>query len=1134
MAVNPTVEMYLNSAWTDVTSYVYYRDMIEIERGQSGEGARTDTSSCRMTLDNRDGRWSPRNPTGPYYGQLTRNVPLRVSIDAGQSYLNCPGGASDKISTPDAAALDVTGDIDIRMEFDVSEQVSGSGFELASKYNTTGDQRSWLLYYAGNEQLSFRWSALGTSASNIEVFSDTILMPVNRRKAVRVTLDVNNGSGGYTVTFYTSDSIDGTWTQVSSTVTTSGTTAIFASTAVLDLAEITNIAANPLKGRIHKFEMRNGIGGSVVANPDFRAQAAGTTSFTDGAGRTWTLAGNTSISNRKTRFIGEVSSLTIDSDKSGKDATVKLEAAGLMRRLGQGESPIDSALRRFIKVEDPIECWPLTDGSQAIVAKSLVGGNEMAQYVTAGTTDIAAEFAAGALGPGIEPVILVQPDCTGRFQGTVPVSTSAASKWSIDFFMTGGGNESAGGFVINDLGPGTDADNRIEIFIVFNGNLDSLATTWTAYGETSSSTSLLTSGSNAFVYDNELHHIRLTMDPLATTTDWYMYVDGALLDSGNIGVVVKAVKDVELRWGFLTLAGQTMTSRSFGYITYWDGNGPTAAEMWDAANGFADERAGNRLARLTTEENITYQRIGESTTTPQMGIQVQDQLMDILRDCETADMGFLYEPRDVLGLAYRDQQSLYNQTARLTLDYDAHQLSEALLPVEDDQTIRNDVTAKQTYGSTYRVTKDTGALSTLDPPNGVGRYDESVDVNLYDQDDLPNFANWRLHLGTVDEARYPQISLNLRHSTFTSDTSKMEDALRLDLGDRLVIQDPPSWVPPDDIELLAVGFKERIGVKERDLVINCVPAEPYNVAVADATAARADTDGTTLTSSLTSSATSVNVTTQAGSAIWVDSATYSSDFPFDVRVAGEVMTVTACTPAASDDFSTNQTDSWGTADVGGTWSLNGGTVGGDYDVAGGVGTHTLTTVNTSRRSFLTAPSATFDIVTDIATSALATGGPLYGGPMARYVDVSNLYACQIAFTTASAITVSIIKRVAAVQTTLGSTFTTRLTHVAGTYYRVRFQGHGTALKAKLWEIGTVEPTNWHVETTDSDLTSAGSVGMRSISDAANTNVNPVVSYDNFKLQNPQTFTVTRSTNGVVKAQSSGAAVSLAQPIYVAR
>lgn len=889
MATYPTVEMYLNAAWTDITTYVYYRDMIEITRGQSGEGSRTDTSSCRMTLDNRDGRWSPRNPTGPYYGQLTRNVPIRVSIDAGESYLNLTGATDERATTPDAAALDITGDIDIRMELSLDNWSGGSdSMELAAKFDVMGNNRSWLVYLTGNTQIAYRWSADGSATTESQ--SDTIYLPHYVRRAIRITHDVNDGAGNNVVTFYTADSIEGPWTEISAD-TNAGTTSIFSSNAAVEIGDIADLLGDNLPGRIYKAQIYNGINGTLVADADFTVVAAGSSSFVDSEGLTWTVGGTATISSRKTRFIGEVSSLVIDGDKSGRDATVKLEAAGLMRRLSQGKSPIDSALRRYIRVNNPVECWPLTDGSQAVVAKSLVGGGDMVQTIDTTLGDFAAEFAAGALGAGIEPVILVQPDCTGKFSGGVPNSSSAASKWSVDLFLSGGGNEAAGGFVISDRGAGTDADNRIEFFIVFNGNLDSLATTWTAYGETSSSTSLLTSGASAFVYDINLHHIRLTMDPLATTTDWEMYVDGVLLDSGNIAVVVKAVRNVELRWGFLTIANETMTSRSFGYITYWDGTGPTAAQIWDAANGFADERAGNRLSRLTTEESLTYQRIGESTTTPQMGIQIQDQLLDILRDCETADMGFLYEPREVLGLAYRDRESLYNQTARLTLDYAQNQLSETLLPVEDDKTIHNDITVKQTYGSTLRTTLDSGSLSTLDPPNGVGRYDESIDVNLYLQDDLPDQANWRLHMGTVDEARYPQISLNLRHSTFTASASAMEDALRLDLGDRLLIQNPPSWVPPDDIELIAVGFSETFGIRERDIVINCVPASPYNIAIADAERYNhIDTDGSSLTSSVTSSAASFEVTTQAGSAVWVHSIGYPDDFPFDIKVGGEIMT----------------------------------------------------------------------------------------------------------------------------------------------------------------------------------------------------------------------------------------------------
>jgi hypothetical protein len=168
---------------------------------------------------------------------------------------------------------------------------------------------------------------------------------------------------------------------------------------------------------------------------------------------------------------------------------------------------------------------------------------------------------------------------------------------------------------------------------------------------------------------------------------------------------------------------------------------------------------------------------------------------------------------------------------------------------------------------------------------------------------------------------------------------------------------------------------------------------------------------------------------------------------------------------------------------------------------------------------------------DVAASALATGGPLYVGPMARYTDVDNLYVARVAFSTTQTVTLVIFKRVAAAQTNLVS-FTTRFTHVAGTFYRVRFQGFGTALKAKVWEVGSPEPGPWQAEVTDSSLTGAASLGCWSLADAANTNTNPVISFDNFDLANPQTYTVSRSQNGVVKTHSAGADVVLAYPAYV--
>lgn len=53
--------------------------------------------------------------------------------------------------------------------------------------------------------------------------------------------------------------------------------------------------SSTLHGRIYSAEARNGINGTIVANPVFSAQPAGTTSFTDAYGRPWAQGGAAAI-----------------------------------------------------------------------------------------------------------------------------------------------------------------------------------------------------------------------------------------------------------------------------------------------------------------------------------------------------------------------------------------------------------------------------------------------------------------------------------------------------------------------------------------------------------------------------------------------------------------------------------------------------------------------------------------------------------------------------------------------------------------------------------------------------------------------------------------------------------------------
>jgi hypothetical protein len=297
------------------------------------------------------------------------------------------------------------------------------------------------------------------------------------------------------------------------------------------------------------------------------------------------------------------------------------------------------------------------------------------------------------------------------------------------------------------------------------------------------------------------------------------------------------------------------------------------------------------VERLCEEEGIAFRAIGDLDDSARMGAQLPATLMDLIRAAADTDGGMLYEPREVLGLGYRTRTSLYNQDVRLALDYEAHELAATPSPVDDDQAIANDVTVTREGGSSARAVLETGALSVLEPPDGVGRYGSEVMVGVEYDLDLFDQAGWRLHLGTTDEARVPQLAVNLAHPSFSGDAALTEDARELEVGDRVTVANPPSQLPPEDISQIVQGYAEELGNFEQSITLNCSPASPYEVAVYDVQG-RYESYGTTLNEDLDSTETGVDVTTPTGP-LWSTAAS-----GFDVMIGGERMTVSAVGAAA--------------------------------------------------------------------------------------------------------------------------------------------------------------------------------------------------------------------------------------------
>jgi len=1128
-------ELFYNGAWNTITDDVRVAtSAVTITRGLSSESssdAEPTAGSC--DLDSRDDRYAPRNPVSPLYGLIGRNTPMRFGYTAGTPWAAMAGLlGSDALETPDAAALDVAGDFDLRL--DVSLESWAESQMLCLRY-IPGSAELWALEVIDGSPM-FMWSPDGTFASRISQTCTEELKAYNgQRLALRIVLDINNGAGGYELRFYTGRTVDDTeWNLLGAPIVGAATTSVFPGTAPLEIGCGTAFNSLPsggvlnrLRGKVYALKLLDGT--TTKVNMKTSAATAGGTSFVDATGLTWTKQGSAVLSNKHIRMSGEVPAWPPTRDLSLKDNYVSVTPTGVTRRMDAGNKPVDSALLRYIKFHSPVECWPLTDGPTSLGAKSMVGGSDLRQEIVIGT-DTAAGWAQGKLADWIEPCLSVKANTSGDIRGGFRRTSGTDAFWSVDLFLSGGGTPSSGQFTLFDRGAGTDADNRVFIEIIFTGNLDRLTVIRQSDGETTSSFALLANVDGVGIYNEDPHHIRLSIDPQASSSLWYLYVDGTLRGSGTItSIVMKSVQSVYLGWGFLTLAGVTMTDRSFGYLTYWDGNGPSAADIYTAYMGFQGERAGDRIERLATEAAYVASTAGESVYQQPMGIQGRKKLLQLMNEASATNFGYLLDRRDAPEVIHRGQSTLWNQPPALTLDFSAGLIAAPFKPVDDDKLTENDVSVQREFGSVpAREVLEDGAMSVQNPEDGgVGRYDTSYTYSVETDNQADQVAGMRLHLGTYDGVRYARLTLNLANPRVYA---LIDDILRIDCGDKIRLTNLPADHGPDAVDVLAAGYSEEAGPNAWLVTFNCVPGEPWNAGVTNSsTYGTADTGGSILAEALDSTETAVDVFT-TGLARWVDSATYASDFPFDVRTGGEVMRVTACTSAVQDTFTRSASSSWGTANVGGTWTNTGGAAA-DYSVTGSVGAHSLTSVSVNRHSVIPAPSADVDVLVDVATSALATGGSQYVGALARHADVNNHYYARATFQTTQGIQIVLQKKVGGVQTDM-ATVTTPYTHAAATFFRIRFQVTGSTLNAKVWPVGGLEPTAWQATVTDTALTAAGSVGVRSILDAANTNTLPVTaSFDNFAVLNPQTFTVTRSVNGVVKSHAAGQDLRLAAPVY---
>lgn len=820
------------------------------------------------------------------------------------------------------------------------------------------------------------------------------------------------------------------------------------------------------------------------------------------------------------RFVGFVSAWPPRWNKPGTDGTVPITAAGVLRRLAQGEKPLLSALRRSLTsaalVRTPLAYWPCEDatGSQW-AATTLPTGREMRLFLGPGfsvgsvTPDPASRFSfstetnvAGTAG------VLSMP--FGWF-GSGEVRQEAGDSWSIEYWQ----QQSEPGmncFRVDVFAPGDDTTPTD-----YSLSIDGSGGTFIAYNDDGEFLKL-----HAFIQGDiadfpQPHYVVFNVWDIGSNFAYEIWVNGVLVREGETtdgrGFSMPYAVKVQA-------TDSTKTSDSkVCHVAVW--NGVLAKNeiqgRYAAGSGYVGEHAADRIARLCLEERVPYFPVSGGADTMPLGAQGVKTLTQLLREAEAADGGILHEAHG--GLSYLARDDRYNLPVTLTVDATGGELAEAPEPTDDDQQLRNDVMVSRDGGSAGRVV-DAASVAK------VGTYDVSDTVNVQDDEVLDDIAGWTVRLGTVDAMRWPSIALR-----FEAAPQLIPAWLAFGINGRLRVPHDLPGVPGDPIEVNVAGWSERLLPFEWTAELNTTPYAPWVVGVLeDDVLGRVDTDGAELAEAIDADDTTFLVDSLPDAPEWT---TNPADFPFDVNVGGETMTVTGIVPGFNDTFTRSVVDGWGNATTGQAWTTSGGAAA-NFDVLlNSFGQISLTPVGTRHFTQAAVSLADVDITAQLTSSVIATGGSIALGLTARVVDNNNHYLCQVLYLTSGMVQLQMYKRIASAYTQLATT-SSIVPYSAGGKLNVRFQVIGNQLRAKIWTPATptdFEPEAWRITATDTTYTAAGPVGTHSALISGNTNPLPVaVQYDNYLVRTPQRFTVVRSSSP--SSHAAGTDVRLAQPLIL--
>lgn len=912
--------------WTDVSDSYAYRIIpqnVRIKRGRADESSRPQPTQVSLTLDNLDGALTPRDPRALFYPGLRKGTPFRMSIEGAESAAVFPGGFGSWAETPVDPTFFFFNEFDVRVRVDPDQWNADNFLERRQPLATMWQpDLTWKLELANEGQVMLSVSPDG---ANYTELAPARAVAASGPIWVGVAFRANNGDGVASAKVYTSEDTAPPaaieeWEYIGEDTAASAFAPNAPTTSSLRVGQSYAFQEDGFHGRILAVELRNSVNGVLVASPDFSAQPAGTTSFDDSTGKTWTVGPDVEFSTMRPVFVGRVDVVdprwpSGDNEPAATDpatgnvseARVDMTASGELRRLMQGRKPTQSTLYRHVLIpsnlDDVIGYWPMEDDDGADRFATPLDGQSPATVSSLVKLGADGSFVAAKALPTLE---------SGKLgQWAAPIVGGPDDAWAVDIF-------------VRTPEPIGDPDYTQLFEIQSNGS----ANLW-AVDLNDDKTRVTITAPGGAIIDQVEHAL-----PVVDFDSWQLYRFQA--EQSAPGVVQWSLVRVDLSTGggggpssafSGTLARPTTIGNStlgppggmsFGHVIVSNGTRPLG---WTAGadSAWIGETAAARFARLCSEEGIPFEVYGDPVPrrslrgdpaySELMGYQRQNSIVDLLNECADTDRGVLSTKSTAAGLVFRTHSTLYEQTPALTLDAGLSQITQPFEPNYDDQRTQNDVTVRSVGGSSARVEDQAhiaaeGLYDVEESIVGVGGVRiqdailgavEGLSVAVDTQNE--QHASWLLHVGTFDGLRYSSVAIDLVVSSELS-----AGVHTIDLGDRVQVTNLPVQHPPDTVELIVEAIEHQLTPTGWITTLTTSPGDPLLVGVLSAdgatptaATARLDSAPSVTTSFVTPTATEIPVDDVS----WTDDV---GDFPLRLRIGGELVEASGIDTAGLHTF----------------------------------------------------------------------------------------------------------------------------------------------------------------------------------------------------------------------------------------